>query len=84
MKICHQAIRLVTLLLLGGCAASTSSLQSATSGAIGCAPSEISISDYRLNMYTSSWTATCNNKTYYCAGSDTLKERSSCAEAQSR
>jgi len=72
------------LLLLAGCAASTSSLQSASSSEVGCTPAAISISDYRLNMYTSSWTATCNNKTYYCSGSDTLKERSRCTQARDK
>jgi len=76
-------MRLAALVLLGsGCAASTSSLKSAASGEIGCHPNEISISDYELNVYTSSWTATCNGKRYYCSGSDTLKDRANCREAQ--
>ena len=70
------------LLLLFGCAASSSSLQSVSSSEIGCSPSEIAVSDYKLNMYTSSWTAQCNGKAYYCSGSDTLKDRASCKETQ--
>ena len=70
------------ILLLFGCAASTSSLQSASSSEIGCSPNEIIISDYKLNMYTSSWTAQCNGKIYYCSGSDTLMDRANCKEAQ--
>jgi len=70
------------MLFLAGCAASTSSLQSASSSEVGCSPSAIAISDYKLNMYTSSWTARCNSMTYYCSGSDALKERSRCTQAQ--
>jgi hypothetical protein len=79
-----QTLRLVPLLLLSGCAASTASLQSASSSEIGCSPNQISVSDYRLNLYTSSWTAMCNGKVYYCSGSDTLKERSRCTLAQGK
>ena len=67
---------------LSGCAASVSSLTSATSSEIGCHPDEISVSNYKLNAYTSSWTADCNGKTYYCSGLDTLKDRVSCKKAQ--
>ena len=79
-----KTLRYSALLLLSGCAASTSSLQSASSSEVGCSPSSIEISDYRLNMYTSSWTARCSGKVYYCSGSDTLKERSRCTPAQDR
>jgi hypothetical protein len=72
------------LFALSGCAASTSSLQSASSSEIGCGPDEIVVANYKLNMYTSSWTAQCNGKTYYCSGSDTLKDRVSCKEAQAK
>jgi hypothetical protein len=78
----YLGVRLLPLLLLASCAASTASLQSTSSGEIGCSPSDISISDYRLNAYTSSWTASCNGKAYFCSGSDTLKERTSCKQAQ--
>ena len=80
----YLGVRLLPLLLLASCAASTASLQSTSSGEIGCSPSDISISDYRLNAYTSSWTARCNGKIYFCSGSDTLKERTSCKQTQDR
>jgi len=35
-------------------------------------------------MHTSSWTAKCNTKTYYCSGSDTLKQGASCKQAQEK
>jgi len=79
-----RLVLLTPLLLISGCAASTASLQSASSSEIGCKPSDISISDYKLNMYTSSWTALCSGKTYFCSGSDTLKERAACKPAQSK
>jgi len=72
------------LFALPGCAASTLSLQSASSSEIGCGPDKITIANYKLNMYTSSWAAQCNGKTYYCSGSDTIKERVSCKEAQDK
>jgi hypothetical protein len=75
---------LALLLFLSGCAASNASLQSASSSEIGCRPSDISISDYKLNIYTSSWTAVCSGKTYLCSGSDTLKERAACKPAQAK
>jgi hypothetical protein len=56
-------------LLTAGCA-STASIQSASSGEIGSKPSEIEISDYRLNMSASSWTAKCHDKIYYCSGTE--------------
>jgi hypothetical protein len=84
MKYFGMFLTSLPLTLLAGCAASTGSLQSASSGAIGCSRSEISISDYRLNMYTSSWTAACKGKVYFCSGSDTLKQGASCKQAQER
>ena len=79
-----RTVLLVLSLFISGCAASTASLQSASSSEIACKPSDIAISDYKLNMYTSSWTAMCSGKTYYCSGSDTLKDRATCKQAQSR
>jgi hypothetical protein len=75
---------LFSLLVIGGCAASTASLQSASSSEVGCVPQDVAISNYVLNMYTSSWTAVCGGKTYYCSGSDTLKERATCKQAQGK
>jgi hypothetical protein len=72
------------LFVLSGCVASTSSLKSASSSEIGCDPDKITVANYKLNMYTSSWTAQCNGKTYYCSGSDTLKDRANCKEAQAK
>lgn len=63
-----------------GCAASTAALQTESSGAIGCAPDAIAISDYKLDVTTSSWVATCGDKKYFCSASDTLKG-SKCAAA---
>ena len=79
-----QLLLVVPFLVICGCAASTASLQSASSSEIGCSPKDIAVSNYKLNMYTSSWTAMCGGKTYYCSGSDTLKERATCREAQSK
>ena len=65
-----------TLLLAAGltaCAASTAQLRTVSSGKVGCAPDAITVADYKLGTTTSSWTATCGGKTYYCSGDDMLK-----------
>lgn len=64
---------LVVLLGSAACAASPARLQSVTSGQIGCPPDAIQVSDYKLGVSTSSWTATCNDTKYFCSGSDMLK-----------
>jgi hypothetical protein len=58
---------------LSACAASNAQLRSASSGHVGCAPDEIAIENYNLGVSTSSWTALCKGKSFYCSGSDTLK-----------
>jgi hypothetical protein len=64
-----------TVLIAGltACAASNAQLRSASSGHVGCAPEDIGIENYSLGATTSSWTAACNGKTFYCSGSDMLK-----------
>ncbi|HEX4340356.1 MAG TPA: hypothetical protein VH062_30820 [Polyangiaceae bacterium] len=53
----------LTLGLTTGCG----SLESVSSGRVGCAPSEITISDESEGWNTSSWVATCHGKDYYCS-----------------
>lgn len=50
--------------LLTGCG----DLQNVTSGQIGCAPSDITISDESHGWNVASWVATCNGKRYFCSG----------------
>lgn len=64
---------LAVTIVLSGCAASSESLQNASSGAVGCPPRAVQVSAYELGMTTSTWQATCNGETYYCSASDTLK-----------
>ena len=59
--------------VLTGCAATTSQLQETSASRTGCQPTEIRISRYKLGVNTSSWTATCGGKMYYCAGTDMLQ-----------
>lgn len=58
---------LVTLsaLSLSGCAMH-SEKASLSSGQIGCAPSQITISDDDVTFRTASWVATCKGKRFYC------------------
>lgn len=43
-------------------------LMNLSSGYIGCPADKIAITDYkRTSKVESSWTATCNNKKFYCA-----------------
>jgi hypothetical protein len=58
---------------LSGCAASNAQLKSVSSGHVGCAPDEIAIENYNLGVSTSSWTALCKGKAFFCSGSDMLK-----------
>lgn len=51
---------------LFGCAGS---LASVSAGHIGCAPSQIEISDEEMGFNTTSWTATCGERVYSCSGS---------------
>ncbi len=47
--------------------APTQDLQRISSGRIGCSPPAIQIADFHLGT-ASSWTATCEGKTYFCSG----------------
>jgi hypothetical protein len=53
-----------SMLLAVGCG----DLQNVTSGHIGCAPSDITISDESSGWTSASWVATCNGKRYFCSG----------------
>jgi hypothetical protein len=70
----------VILLLTTGCG----SLESVTSGQIGCAPSDITISDQGSGWNTSSWVATCHGKEYFCssASNGPYSSQISCKRAQ--
>jgi hypothetical protein len=48
---------------IAGCA----SLQDATSGQIGCAASDIKITNDASGWNTRTWTAQCHGHTYYCS-----------------
>lgn len=62
MKRCAE---LGLLLILGvtGCF----DKQAATSGQIGCAPSDVEISDEESGYSSQTWTATCGRERYYCS-----------------
>ena len=47
------------------------SLQDTSSGKIGCAPYEITISDEHLGFGSRTWTATCHEKRYFCSNTST-------------
>ncbi|MFZ5896858.1 MAG: hypothetical protein ACOY0T_37725 [Myxococcota bacterium] len=50
---------------LFGCAGS---LASVSAGHVGCAPSQIEISDEVMGFSSTSWTATCGERVYTCSG----------------
>lgn len=54
----------IALLLLTACA--THPRQQASSGLIGCPPSEVVLSDLKSGWSSVTWTATCRGKTFYC------------------
>lgn len=70
-----KRLGMAAILALGltACAASNAQLRSVSSGHVGCAPDDITIENYNLGVSTSSWTAQCKGKAYYCSGSDMLK-----------
>lgn len=71
------ALLSVTALFFGGCAMSAQQAiplaQSASAGRIGCAPAEITITNFEGGFQTParSWTATCKGTSYYCSGTAT-------------
>lgn len=82
---------LAVFLCLGiaGCAtfnySQTQELQVKTSGFVGCAPSDIKISNVLLvnphSDFPISWEAQCNNKRYFCSQPDKYTNIS-CSEAK--
>lgn len=55
--------------LLMACAPSTSGLKAPTSGAVGCAPAQITIADDTGEWSNPrTWTAECGGKKFYCMG----------------
>ena len=69
---------LVLVGLLLGCA----SLESVTSGQIGCATSHITITDDAPGWNMRTWTAECHGKTYFCTGISGNSSQISCTEAE--
>lgn len=66
---------------LSGCKASVGEYQARTAATTGCPAPSITIEGAKVTKRTSSWTATCQGKTYYCAGDDMLKNVA-CSEAK--
>lgn len=60
----HTVLLLVVVGLLAACGAN---LQSASSGKVGCAPREITISDDDGGWGTRTWTASCHGKRFFCS-----------------
>ena len=67
LKVVRVSLMLVlTSLAIAGCG--SGALRTVSSGQIGCAPSEVEITDDEAGWNTRSWTATCGGKRYYCSG----------------
>ena len=65
MKSVSRALPLVVILSAGlsGCA----SLEQLSSGHVGCAPTDITISEEARSVAGHTWTAECNAERYYCS-----------------
>lgn len=72
-----RASRLLIIALftlpLAACAASPTDMAAVSSGQIGCSAADIAVSDAHSGISTSTWTASCKGKSYFCSASDTLK-----------
>jgi hypothetical protein len=60
----NPAVLSLIAAVLAGCAVS---LPGITSGQIGCAEADISVTDDKPNGLTRTWTANCHGRTYYCS-----------------
>jgi hypothetical protein len=78
-----KSLFMVLSLTLVGC--STIELRKQqSSGSVGCAPSEITITD-EIASGAPTWVAVCNGKTFFCSASSALFNESpqiSCKEKQ--
>jgi hypothetical protein len=61
-----------TLILLSGCASPMQIAQSASSARVGCAPSEVTITEHQISFSSArNWVVTCNGQAYRCSGVST-------------
>ena len=68
------------LLFVAGC----TSYEKISSGAIGCAPRNITVYDVDSGHEGTSWTAVCQNQIYYCfQASDDMGGKYSCTPSRS-
>ncbi len=65
MRLIAIFVSFASFVSLSGCAMHAEKA-SLSSGQIGCAPSNISISEDSVTFNTASWKATCKGKTFYC------------------
>jgi len=67
-----KVLILIVVMLLSGCGAwSKEQLMDVSSGKIGCSPSEIQISDHKVNATSETWVAKCEDKVYICSAVQT-------------
>lgn len=67
----YVAIVLGTFLVsmsIGGCANVATLAQNASSGRMGCAPPDVTITNLEGGLTSKSWTATCKKISYFCSG----------------
>lgn len=58
-------IALSLLLVVAGCGAKM--VKARTAGHIGCPPSKVVIEDFDAGLTTRTWTAKCDDRTFYCS-----------------
>jgi hypothetical protein len=78
----NSRLSAVGLALVGGLALGCASLESVTSGHIGCSATDITIIDDSPGWNTRSWTAECHGKLYYCFGTSGNSSQISCKPAE--
>lgn len=75
-------IAFLILSLVTGC---STSYEKISSGAIGCAPRDITVYGVDSSHEGTSWVAVCNNRVYYCFQADEdMGGKFSCAAGQTR
>ena len=72
-------MKLFILLFIFGCA-STSLLQSISSGHVGCPREEIIITEKKSSLCCHSWVATCEKKKFFCSSVEGLVKNIKCTE----
>jgi hypothetical protein len=83
LRKCVGCVGLFALSLLGACGGS---VVGPTSGQIGCAEKDITITDDEMGWSSRTWKAECHGKTYFCSAHQSAEHGAqvSCKEANTK